>query len=66
MRIAFVCGALSWVPLLHASGASTEQHVTFSDYSPLSSNAELARRLLSPLTAAAAAAATAALRRGAE
>jgi pimeloyl-ACP methyl ester carboxylesterase len=52
MRIAFVCGALSWVPLLHATGASTEQHVTFSDYSPLSSNAELARRLLSPLTAA--------------
>jgi len=51
-RIALVCAALSGAPLLHAAGPGTETHVTFTDYSPLSSNAEMARRLLSPLTAA--------------
>ena len=51
-RIALVCAALSGAPLLHAAAPGTETHVTFTDYSPLSSNAEMARRLLSPLTAA--------------
>lgn len=52
MSIVLVCAALSWAPLLHAAAAGTETQVTFSDYSPLSSNAEMARRLLSPLAAA--------------
>ena len=34
------------------SGAGTLSSVVFSDYTPLSGNAELARRMLSPLTAA--------------
>jgi hypothetical protein len=46
-----LAAALAWTGSASAAGR-LQENVTFSDYSPLSANPELVRRLLSPLAAA--------------